>query len=270
MIRNAGMEPKFPVKISAIQDGMKAARNNWNRNGSPLGLPGSASGGQTPAGENGEAKSEAKTTPLVPGFGVEQKKAEVPGFGATVKTSTTASEGAASGDQPAGTPETPANVPNQIDERTRKFAESYLKQRDKNKSGVLERDKGEWDEVPDAKSIDRNHDNVIAQDEMIIYFLEKNGRPAPRPKGPENPAAAKAVTPSNSSKNGSVYRLLSPQERLPDGLPDWFLRCDTDADGQIAMSEYARDWTAEKAKEFARYDLNGDGTITPQEFLQTK
>ena len=33
------------------------------------------------------------------------------------------------------------------------------------------------------------------------------------------------------------------------------------------MAEYAANWTDAKADEFARYDLNGDGTITPQECL---
>ncbi len=39
MIRGAGLEPKYPIKISAIQEGMQNARNNWNRGGGPNGPP---------------------------------------------------------------------------------------------------------------------------------------------------------------------------------------------------------------------------------------
>lgn len=64
------------------------------------------------------------------------------------------------------------------------------------------------------------------------------------------------------------YRALSPIERLPKEIPDWFLRADENADGQVAMSEYSSSWSDEKAAEFAALDLNGDGIITPKECLR--
>ncbi len=63
-------------------------------------------------------------------------------------------------------------------------------------------------------------------------------------------------------------RFLTPTERLPEGLPDWFIRADADGDGQVTMAEYSPVYTDAKAAEFAKYDLNGDGVITPQEVLQ--
>jgi Ca2+-binding EF-hand superfamily protein len=70
------------------------------------------------------------------------------------------------------------------------------------------------------------------------------------------------------------YRFLTPTERLAESLPstlrDWFLRNDKNGDGQIAMSEFATLWSREKAVDFASYDLNNDGVITPQEFLRVK
>jgi hypothetical protein len=63
------------------------------------------------------------------------------------------------------------------------------------------------------------------------------------------------------------YRSAPPTERLPKGLPDFFLRNDADADGQISMAEYAASWSDRVAAEFAEYDLNGDGVITPEECL---
>ena len=40
--------------------------------------------------------------------------------------------------------------------------------------------------------------------------------------------------------------------------------------GQILMSEYAASWTDSTAAEFAKYDLNGDGFITPKECLDAQ
>jgi hypothetical protein len=58
---------------------------------------------------------------------------------------------------------------------------------------------------------------------------------------------------------------LTPKERLPKGIPDWFVDADEDGDGQVLMAEYSDRLTESKAKEFARRDLDGDGVITPRE-----
>jgi hypothetical protein len=42
---------------------------------------------------------------------------------------------------------------------------------------------------------------------------------------------------------------------------------DANGDGQVAMAEYASFWSDGKAREFARYDLDRDGIITPRECL---
>ena len=47
------------------------------------------------------------------------------------------------------------------------------------------------------------------------------------------------------------------------------LRNDADADGQVMMSEYMTEFTDSKAAEFAKYDLDGDGIITPEECLES-
>jgi hypothetical protein len=63
------------------------------------------------------------------------------------------------------------------------------------------------------------------------------------------------------------YRFRGPYERLPAGVPDWFVQRDHDRDGQVMMSEFAADWTDDKVRHFYRYDLNRDGVITPRECL---
>jgi hypothetical protein len=64
------------------------------------------------------------------------------------------------------------------------------------------------------------------------------------------------------------YRVGSPVDRLPKGLPDYFLRNDADSDGQISMVEYAATWNDQIAAEFLKLDLNGDGMLTPDECLK--
>jgi len=50
-----------------------------------------------------------------------------------------------------------------------------------------------------------------------------------------------------------------------DGLPAWFFERDLDRDGQVAMHEFADEWTIELRQEFQTIDLNGDGLLTPRE-----
>ncbi len=55
--------------------------------------------------------------------------------------------------------------------------------------------------------------------------------------------------------------------RFPAGLPDWFKKCDGDGDGQLTLAEYAELGSASADKDFARYDRNQDGLVTPHEVL---
>jgi hypothetical protein len=65
-----------------------------------------------------------------------------------------------------------------------------------------------------------------------------------------------------------VRRFRTPAERLPAGLPTWFLEKDADQDGQVRMSEFATLWSDSTAADFARSDVNGDGIITAKECLK--
>jgi hypothetical protein len=63
------------------------------------------------------------------------------------------------------------------------------------------------------------------------------------------------------------YRVKTVTERLPKGLPDWFARSDANADGQVAMAEFATSWSDSVLREFGQFDLNQDSIITPSEAL---
>ena len=65
------------------------------------------------------------------------------------------------------------------------------------------------------------------------------------------------------------YRSGSTRDKAnaTKGLPDWFARSDANNDGQVMMSEYSPNWSADKVAEFAKFDLNNDGIVTSRECL---
>jgi hypothetical protein len=104
-----------------------------------------------------------------------------------------------------------------------------------------------------------------------------------RPYGPGgfNPSAAGSTTPYNTSQGSASssdsksgvrkpVRFPTARERLPKGLPDWFLEKDVNGEGQVTMAEFATNWTPAEVEKFNRYDLNGDGIITAAECLKVE
>ncbi|MGA2066382.1 MAG: hypothetical protein ABSG86_15515 [Thermoguttaceae bacterium] len=90
--------------------------------------------------------------------------------------------------------------------------------------------------------------------------------PAPAPAGPAAATPAASAAPIKPRSG----RFLTATERLPKGLPAWFLAKDVHGTGQITMAEFATDWTPETAALFDRYDLNHDGIITAAEVLKVE
>ncbi|MCS7305135.1 MAG: EF-hand domain-containing protein [Thermoguttaceae bacterium] len=93
-----------------------------------------------------------------------------------------------------------------------------------------------------------------------------------RPSGSGSTWSGSPRSSSSSSRSSQPVRVrfLTPLERLPKGIPDWFIQKDADGDGQVSMAEFASEWTDAKAAEFQKYDLNNDGLITPQECLRAE
>jgi hypothetical protein len=164
-------------------------------------------------------------------------------------------------------------------DKYRAYAEGLLKQHDNDKSGMLEKSKGEWDKLKDdQREADANKDSVITLDELVVKLQAYS---AGSSRGPSTSSSSSSSRSGSSSRSNwwkkdatakeepkMSYRFLSPTERLPKGLPDWFARNDSDGDGQIMMVEYAAAWTEAAATEFMKIDLDGDGVITPGEALQ--
>ena len=168
-----------------------------------------------------------------------------------------------------------------------------IKQYDANNDGLLQRD--EWSQLKsERQKADTDNNGVITKEELtrnlIDYSRSKSGGSSSSGSSSYVSASSgssggtSSGTPSGGSRTGSsrsygnsggstsggprkTYRFLAPVERLPKGLPDWFTRSDADGDGQIAMAEFSASWNDAKASEFAGWDRNGDGLITPKEAL---
>jgi Ca2+-binding EF-hand superfamily protein len=169
------------------------------------------------------------------------------------------------------------------------YAKGLLNQHDANKNGVL--DKDEWKSLSEKyHSADTNKDNVITNDELTVKLIALSSSSTASSSPPSSSTASSSPASGGppqkrswwnkdnkpADKNDKTadtrksYRVLTATERLPKGLPDWFARNDSDADGQVMMSEYLSEKSDSKASDFAKYDLNGDGVITPQECLEVE
>lgn len=163
--------------------------------------------------------------------------------------------------------------------QSRKYAEGLLHKYDANKSGYLEKE--EWKEMkPEYQAADANKDNVISVDELVVKLNSLNSGQASGGSGGNSGGGSSQYSgrygsrdrdrsgkPGEKDSKKPLIRALTPTERLPKGLPDWFLRNDADADGQVSMSEYAAAWSERTASEFQKYDLNADGFVTAAECL---
>jgi Ca2+-binding EF-hand superfamily protein len=168
------------------------------------------------------------------------------------------------------------------------FAESRMRQYDKNGDGVLKGD--ELEGVRSAKEIDKDGDGTITKEEFLArltsYSQSRGGddrsSSSSRSDGSSSGSTRSDSSRSDSSRSNSssnsstansdrkTYRAKTPAERLPKEMPSWFARTDANGDGQIAMPEFTTSWSDAKVAEFSRYDINGDGYITAQECLKAE
>jgi Ca2+-binding EF-hand superfamily protein len=147
-------------------------------------------------------------------------------------------------------------------EQVRRFADSLIRQYDKNSDGRLQAD--EWKEMrTEHQSADADRDGIITTDELAVKLTNyASGSPASSSSGSFGSSG------TSSGSVGRSVRFLTAAERLPAGLPSWFFDKDADQDGQVKMSEYATSWSESAATEFATWDRDGDGIITAKECLK--
>ncbi len=106
---------------------------------------------------------------------------------------------------------------------------------DANRNGRLEKEEADGLHLP-AVQVDTDRDGDISRDELFTYLKERQ-----------------------SEASGGA-----------EGLPGWFYELDSNRDDQVAMEEFATEWTPEKVREFTSLDANGDGLLTVAEVIDSK
>jgi Ca2+-binding EF-hand superfamily protein len=155
-------------------------------------------------------------------------------------------------------------------DRMAAFADSIFQRYDTNKSGSLEKD--EWKNFrTDPSAADTNKSGRISKEELSKWmsnrFSQARGGESGNARGGSSGRDGSRSAGSSGAGSGS-YRFLMPQERLPEGLPEWYRSRDKDLDGQIRMSEFSTSqWTEQTLSDYYKFDLNRDGVISPAECL---
>jgi len=256
LAERAKIERKFPLSIGRVREGLQS---HYSVGESGDSKPGGPSGGSAPAAD----KKTDPAKPLVPGFGVDDNRPGVPGFGEATADGPKPAGSSSSSSRPKASSSSSSESDRSKEYRIRSYAKSLLKQYDKNRNGVLEKE--EWKHMRgNPKGSDRNDDNVVTLEELTARLVSYSHR---RSRSGSSHSRSGGSSSSDDGPKQPTYRFLRPKERLPDGLPKWFAEKDADGDGQVSMAEYSSYWTDAKAAEFSRLDANNDGTITPRECL---
>ena len=250
MADRAGLDPSKPIPVAKLRSALEERSQGQQ----------DESGSGSPSEDEDEKKSKAQEAeePLVPGFGIAQQLQPVPPFGVRLSSPSSVASGSLS----SGGSASSGGGSRKDKDKWRQTAKAIVERNDEDQSGALEKD--EWDGMRiSPEPADRNNDGVVTVEELAARLADdRNDR-----EGSSGSGRLASSSGSESAERKS-YRVRSPTERLPEGLPDWFLRYDTSGDGQVSMDEYASSWTESKAREFVALDLNNDGLITPREGLK--
>lgn len=276
--KHVGLDPSGPLPLDKLRGKKESSSSTSSSSGS--GAPADSS--SRPASESGGSSSKSSDQsaatrfgsssakpdkPLVPGFGEDPKLPAVPGFDKPGGSSTGGRSGGGSGsggdrsdDDDRGSDEP--------GEKLRRYAEGLMRQYDENKNGRLEKD--EWRRMRgDPNAADKNRDGIITIEELtdrLASYSRRRSSSSSDSRDSRDDRGDRSDQRASSSDERPL-RFLTPIERLPKGLPDWFLRSDQDGDAQVMMHEFSSSLTDSKVAEFFQYDHNRDGIITPAEAL---
>lgn len=253
-----GTKPRYPISVSEI----KQVTETYYRN---RGNGSSSSGGSS--GRSASSSGGSSSTPQ-PSSGFGSANSSQPSSmsfgGSSGATKPISGSGSSSFSSSGKEPLDPA-----IEQKIRALAAAIVHRYDKNGDSKLDRDEwpshGRWGSFDEANRHGGNH---VVADELIIHLTDWYRRQMVSLDAPDLGVTSGGF---DSTKPGmrKTIRFLTAKERLPKGLPDWFLE-KADADGQVTMASFAKNWTPDAAAEFDRYDLNRDGIITAVECLKVE
>ncbi|MBM3964257.1 MAG: hypothetical protein FJ308_04210 [Planctomycetes bacterium] len=247
---NPKIDLSKPIPISVITEAFQQMRSGGG--GSPWG-----GGGPGGGGEDDAVALESAT--LVPGFGVKIQKSPVPGFGSSAQSFSV-----------------------KVEERDLRDADERLRRFDRNSDGAI--DENEYKESRWGEPLtqwDRNKDGKLTREEVASRYArrrelrdtkgqegDKRGGNDSNRGGQNNQAEEKKGGTRPFEKQAS-FRITDSTGAAPRpvGVPEWFIRDDTNGDNQVSMSEFARKWDASSLEDFYKFDTNQDGYITAKECL---
>jgi Ca2+-binding EF-hand superfamily protein len=279
-----GVQIQFPLSIAKFRETMDAYYVSHPMGSGSGPRPAGPGSGFPPTGPGPGFRPMGPNSPTTPaGFGAASGGSARFGSSNTSTMTSPAATSSSAGMWNSSSSSATSSPAAQVDDRLRAYAAGLLKRYDKDNSGILEHD--EWSQMRgDWKSADTNGDDRISLDEIVARFSAYRARYASRTSGSSGSTYSSSTgsTGSGTSFTSAVvsrtlspdarkpYRFLTPTERLPTGLPDWFTRKDVNGDGQVTLAEFSDSLTDDIAAEFARYDLNNDGVITAQEYLASQ
>jgi Ca2+-binding EF-hand superfamily protein len=241
-----------PIPITAITEAMSSFRRDRGEGG--------GWGGDSPWGGNGgEEAMTLEERVLVPGFGVKKELAPVPGFGSN-----------------------PFKFNVKVEEQDLRDAGERIQRYDRNRDGTLDANElreGRWGDDP--MTFDQNGDSKLTREELAVRSAKRRQNSSSSNPGNQRDNRSQANNVQQPRQDAEKEKAPNPFEKItsyrmadkdgnpkrPAGLPEWFVRKDTDFDNQVSMKEFASKWTDDVIEDFNRADTNTDGLITTRECL---
>ncbi len=162
-----------------------------------------------------------------------------------------------------------------LDENTQRMLDFTMGRYDSNKDGVIDKDEAKQMRS-DPSGSDRNKDGKLTKDELAGFSKERFGNRGNRgSSGTANYFTGSTQASADGGEQLTSYRQPTMRERLEEAgllkdLPSGFLDADVNQDGQVAMAEFATDWSDDLAENYMQFDRNNDGFITVAECIDAR